>query len=258
MIRIGTSGWDYPHWNARFYPPGLPHAERLRFYARHFATVEINRSYYRLPAREQFAAWRAEVAGVDGDFVFAVKASRYITHLKKLRGVEEALARLVESVSGLGTDLGPYLYQLPPHWRADPDRLEAFVGLLPRDARNAFEFRDPSWYTPRVLDILNDHNCALVAAVGGALTTPPDVPLVGPFRYIRFHSGQHGIGLDADELAHWSGRIAADAAAGLDVYAYFNNDPEGYAVRDATALLGLLAAGPAPDASIHRVESPDR
>ena len=244
MIRIGTSGWDYPHWNARFYPPGLPHAERLRFYARHFDTVEINRSYYRLPTREQFAAWRAEVAG-RGNFDFAVKASRYITHLKKLRGVEDAIARLVEAASGLGADLGPYLYQLPPRWRADPDRLATFAALLPRDARNAVEFRDPSWYTPRVLEILRDHDCALVVAVGGALSTPLDLPPVGPFRYIRFHSGQHGIGLSDEDLAYWSGRIATDAAAGPDVYAYFNNDPEGYAVRDATALLRLLAAGPA-------------
>ncbi len=243
MIRVGTSGWDYPHWNARFYPPDLPHAERLRFYAERFDTVEINRSYYRLPSREQFAAWRAEVEG--RDFVFAVKASRYITHLKKLRDVEEALARLVDAASGLGAGLGPYLFQLPPRWHADPDRLAAFANLLPRDARNAFEFRDPSWYTPRVLDILHAHGCALVVAVGGALSTPLDLALVGPFRYIRFHSGQHGIGLSAEELAYWSGRIAADATAGRDVYAYFNNDPEGYAVRDAAALLRLLAAGPA-------------
>ena len=243
MIRIGTSGWDYPHWNARFYPPGLPHAGRLRFYAEHFDTVEINRSYYRLPAREVFAAWRAEVTG--SDFVFAVKASRYITHLKKLRDVEDALARLVEAASGLGADLGPYLYQLPPRWHVDPDRLAAFANLLPRGARNAFEFRDPSWFTPRVLDILREHGCALVVAVGGALATALDLPLVGPFRYIRFHSGQRGIGLSAEELVYWSGRIADDAVAGMDVYAYLNNDPEGYAVRNAETLLRMLAAGPA-------------
>jgi uncharacterized protein YecE (DUF72 family) len=239
MIRVGTSGWDYPHWNGRIYPPELPHRERLRFYARQFDTVEINRSYYQLPTREQFAAWEAEVAG--RDFVFAVKASRYITHLKKLRNVEDALARLIEATGGLGAHLGPYLYQLPPHWHADPGRLAAFVRLLPHEARSAFEFRDVSWYTPAVLDILRDNGCALVIAVGGALATPSDLSPVGPFRYIRFHSGARGIGLDADELAYWAGRINADTRSGLDVYAYFNNDVEGYAVRDAKALLGLVA-----------------
>lgn len=244
MIRIGTSGWDYPHWMARFYPPALPHAERLAYYARHFDTVEINRSYYRLPTHEQFTAWAGEVAG-DPGFLFAVKASRYITHLKKLRDAGDALALLVANARGLGSHLGPFLYQLPPHWRANPDRLADFVALLPRDARNAFEFRDPSWLDSRILDILRAHDCALVTAIGAPAFTPLEAAETGPFRYLRFHTGLYGTGFTEGELAYWARRIAAAATDGLDVYAYFNNDPEGHAVRDATTLRNLLAAGPA-------------
>lgn len=244
MLRIGTAGWDYPHWTARFYPPALPHAERLAYYARHFDTVEINRSYYRLPTREQFAAWAGEVAG-DPGFLFAVKASRYITHLKKLRDAGDALALLVANARGLGAHLGPFLYQLPPHWHADPDRLAAFVELLPPGTRNAFEFRDPSWLDPRILDILRARDCALVTAIGAPSYTPLETAATGSFRYLRFHTGLYGAGFTHDELAYWAGRIAAAAVAGLDVYAYLNNDPEGHAVRDATTLRGLLAAGPA-------------
>jgi uncharacterized protein YecE (DUF72 family) len=244
MIRIGTSGWDYPHWTRRFYAPTLLHAERLAYYARHFDTVEINRSFYRLPTREQFAAWAGEVTG-DPTFLFAVKASRYITHFKKLRDAGDALALLVANARGLGAHLGPFLYQLPPHWHADPERLTAFVALLPAGTRNAFEFRDPSWLVPRILDILRAHDCSLVTAVGAPAYAPLATAETGPFRYLRFHTGLYGAGFTHDELAYWAGRIAIDAAAGLDVYAYFNNDPEGHAVRDATALRGLLAAGPA-------------
>ncbi|MBX6342487.1 MAG: DUF72 domain-containing protein, partial [Thermomicrobiaceae bacterium] len=129
-IWIGTSGWVYPHWVGRFYPERLPEREWLRYYADRFPTVEINRSYYRLPTRAQFHAWFEQTAA-HPRFCFAVKASRYITHMKKLRGTDEAVARLVEAARGLETRLGPFLYQLPPHWRADPDRLDRFLASLP-------------------------------------------------------------------------------------------------------------------------------
>ena len=119
MIWIGTSGWVYPHWVERFYPPDLPAQDQLAYYAQHFPTVEINRSFYRLPTRDQFRSWAEQTAAHPG-FLFAVKASRYITHLKKLRDVDEALDRFIDAVAGLGKQLGPCLYQLPPHWRADP------------------------------------------------------------------------------------------------------------------------------------------
>jgi uncharacterized protein YecE (DUF72 family) len=245
MIWIGTSGWVYPHWTGVFYPPDLSQNALLSHYAQCFPTVEINRSFYRLPDREQFAAWAAQAAGHPG-FVFAVKASRYLTHLKKLREPEEGLARLITAATGLGACLGPFLYQLPPHWHADTLRLAAFCGLLPRQYRAAFELRDPSWYAPAVLRILAESGCALVVAVGGSLPTPPETPDVGPFGYLRFHHGARGIGFGGDELRAWAGHILRVAASGRDVYAYFNNDAEGYAVRDALHLRALLAAEGAP------------
>ena len=239
MIWIGTSGWIYPHWVGRFYPPDLPARDHLAFYAQHFPTVEINRSFYRLPTRDQFRSWAEQTAGHPG-FLFAVKASRYITHLKKLRDVDEALDRFIDAAAGLGERLGPCLYQLPPHWRADPLRLEQFVARLPRQHCAAFEFGDPSWYRPDIARILEDGGCALVTAVGGSLSSPPDAPRVGPFDYVRFHHGAHGIGFSRAELEQWAKRLAGYAAEGRDAYAYFNNDPDGHAVADACTLRELL------------------
>lgn len=240
MIHVGTSGWVYPHWVSTFYPPDLPEPEWLAYYARRFATVEINRSFYRLPDRDQFAAWAAETTPRPG-FVFAVKASRYITHLKKLRDVDEGVARLVAAAEGLGSRLGPFLYQLPPRWRANPSRLAAFEALLPRRYAVAFEFRDSSWFAPEVLRILEEAGYALVVAVGGACPTPASAPAPGPFGYFRFHNGARGIGLSDEELQRWAERIAWAAAGGRDIYAYFNNDAEGYAIRNALRLRELLA-----------------
>jgi uncharacterized protein YecE (DUF72 family) len=251
MIMIGTSGWVYPHWEGHFYPRELPARDLLRFYARHFPTVELNRSYYRLPTHAQFAAWAAQV-GDDPGFIFAVKASRYLTHMKKLREPREPIARLVEAAEGLGSHLGPFLYQLPPHWRADASRLGEFLAALPKGRRAAFEFRDASWYRSDILRLVEAAGVALVEVVGGVLPTPPSVPPIGPFRYVRFHNGARGIGVDEDELRPWADRLANDAARGRDAYLYFNNDPDGHAVVDAErlmALLGPLAARPLGAAS---------
>jgi uncharacterized protein YecE (DUF72 family) len=240
-IHIGTSGWVYPHWVGPFYPPDLPEPRWLQFYAQHFQTVEINRSFYRLPGREQFAAWAAETQA-RRDIIFAVKASRYITHLKKLRGVEEGVARLVAAAEGLGDKLGPFLYQLPARWYANPARLAGFVALLPHQHAAAFEFRDSSWFAPEILRIVENAGCALVMAIGGTCPTPVDTPPLGPFGYFRFHNGAHGIGLSEDELVYWAERIARAADGRCEVYAYFNNDSDAHAVRNALRLRELLAA----------------
>ena len=236
MIRIGTSGWVYPHWAGRFYPSDLHEHDWLAYYAQHFSTVEINRSFYRLPTYEQFQAWARKTVSNSG-FLFAVKASRYITHIQKLINPQEAIARLTASASGLGEHLGPFLYQLPPNWRANPQRLEQFIKLLPHAQRVTFELRDPSWYRPETFSILrqtlNDAGCAMVTAIGGACPTPLEMPFIGPFRYLRFHHGLHGIGFTDDELAFWVKRLHGDIDDGYDIYVYFNNDAEGHAIQDA-------------------------
>ena len=239
MIWIGTSGWAYDHWIGTFYPPDLSKQRWLRYYARHFSTVEINRSFYRLPSREQFASWATQAAA-EGEFLFAVKASRYITHLKKLNEVGDALQRLAYVAEGLDSQLGPFLYQLPPHWTVNPERLASFIGELPAGQRAAFEFRDPSWYRPDVISMLERSGSALVIAVGGSLPTPLDLPPVGSFRYVRIHGGTQGIGLTDDELEQLAHRLSSGPAADTDAYVYFNNDPEGYAVRNALRLRDML------------------
>ncbi len=245
MIWIGTSGWVYPHWIKRFYPLDLPMQDWLSYYAQHFPTVEINRSFYRLPTYEQFHAWAEQTASHPG-FLFAVKASRYITHMKKLKDPEQGITRLVTSAAGLGKQLGPFLYQLPPRWHANPERLEHFISYLPRDHQAAFEFRDPSWFQPPTLATLNRilsvAGCALAIAIGGPCPTPLDAPPIGPFRYLRFHHGAHGIGLSDDELAFWAKRLSKDATEGRAAYVYFNNDQDGHAVNDAHRLREMLGA----------------
>ena len=245
MIWIGTSGWVYKHWLGLFYPPELAGREWLPFYARHFPTVEINRSYYRLPTEAQFRAW-AEQAPPAPHFLFAVKASRYLTHMKKLREPAEPVARLIEAASGLGDRLGPFLYQLPPRWRANPERLATFAATLPPGHRAAVEFREPSWYGEETLRILEEAGCALAVAVGGPEPTPPGTPDVGPFRYVRFHHGSGGWGFSDAELLPWADRLAADAAAGKDAHVYFNNDPGGHALADARRLREMLVTRGAP------------
>ena len=244
MIYIGTSGWNYPHWTGLFYPERMTTHEQLAYYARHFRTVEINRSFYRLPDRGQFAVWAEVTAGVPG-FVFAVKGSRYLTHMRKLREPEEAIMRLLDAASGLGDQLGPVLFQLPPRWRANLDRLRTFLALLPANRRYVIELRDASWYADDVLAVLDEYGCALAVAVGGPLPTPVEMRAPGPFGYIRFHNGLSGPGLTDGELAFWADRIATESAA-RDVYVYFNNDIGGYAIHDARTLRAMLAGRGAP------------
>lgn len=248
-IWIGTSGWDYPHWRGTFYPDTLPAHDQLAYYARHFPTVELNRSFYRLPTLEQFQAWAKQVAPFPG-FRFAVKTSRYLTHLKKLRDPEESLGRLLSAASGLGEHLGVLLLQLPPHWHADPARLEHVLSLLPAGVPAAVEVRDPSWFEPATLAylerLLTSTHATLAIGVGGAAPTPPDLPRMGPFRYLRFHAGASGIGFTERELAEWAERLAQDAMDGYECHAYFNNDAEGYAIHDAQHLRTLLGTLPVP------------
>lgn len=237
-IRIGTSGWEYAHWGGRFYPSDLPRDRWFAHYADAFDTVEINATFYRLPSADVFGGWARRAP--DG-FVFAVKASRYLTHVKRLREPEEPLERLWTRARRLGEHLGPMLYQLPPRWKRNMERLEAFLDAVPRDAPQAIEVRDARWYGPELDELL------AAAGVGLCLhdmpgSVPPTLEPVGPMAYVRFHGfgAKYGGGYPDDELERWADRMAGWADGGRPVWAYFNNDIGGHAVRDAQRLRGML------------------
>ncbi|AWW40375.1 histidine kinase [Streptomyces sp. AS58] len=237
---VGTSGWQYKDWRGLLYPEGCPTRLWLEEYAARFATVEVNNAFYRLPTRENFAAWRERVPP---DFVVAVKASRYLTHVRRLRDPEEPVHRLMSHAAGLGRRLGPVLLQLPPTLRADPDLLDACLGCFPASTRVAVEPRHDSWWTPRVEEVLRSRGAALCwADVLGRPATP--LRRTADWGYVRFHQGRahpwphYG----RRSLRTWVDRIATTWSDRQDVYAYFNNDPGGAAVEDASAF-AVLAHG---------------
>ena len=237
-IRIGTSGYVYPHWRKGvFYPAGLPARGELAYYAERFRTVELNNPFYRLPTPEMFARWGESTPP---GFDFAVKASRYITHIKRLRDVSAEIALFLERAVLLGPKLGPILFQLPPTQQLDMDRLLGFLPLLTPDHRWVIEFRHPSWNTVEVYQALGRQAVALCIPVGGAIH--PDRVTTAPFTYIRMHRGQEPEGgFTRSELELWAARVRTVASSGKDVYLYFNNDWGGYAIRDAIVLQELLA-----------------
>lgn len=237
-IRIGTSGYVYPHWRKGvFYPPGLRAREELAYYATKFRTVELNNPFYRLPTPEMFVRWRESTPA---DFQLAVKASRFITHIKRLRNVGDELGLFMDRAMLLESKLGPILFQLPPTQQLDLPRLGDFLTLLSSERRWVIEFRHPSWHTSEVYRLLADHAVALCIPVGGAVH--PERITTAPFTYIRMHRGQEpGGGFTAEELKSWAGQIRALETAGKDVYVYFNNDWVGFAVKDATKLANLTS-----------------
>ena len=236
-IWIGTSGYVYRHWRKGiFYPVGLPARQELGYYAGQFKTVELNNPFYRLPTTEMFQRWR-EVT--PADFQFAVKASRYITHLKRLRDVAGSLDLFMERAGHLGDKLGPILFQLPPTQDLDLNLLRDFLKLLCKGPRCVIEFRHPSWHTNEVYQLLTTSSVALCIPVGGGLD--PDRVTTAPFTYIRLHRGKEPAGgFTLAELTSWAAQIRALRKAGKEVYVYFNNDWGGYAIRDALKLRELL------------------
>jgi uncharacterized protein YecE (DUF72 family) len=239
-IRIGCSGWQYRHWRGNFYPDDLPQKRWLEHYARVFDTVEINNSFYRLPEEATFASWAARVPA---PFTFAVKASRFLTHMKKLKDPEEPVQRFFSRARALGPHLGPVLYQLPPGFKLDRARLEHFLQVIPRGPRHVVEFRDPTWYVDDVYALLGRHGVALcLHDMPGSAT---ERVRVGRFVYVRFHGaqGRYDGSYPDDRLARWAGWLEEQAAAGADVYAYFNNDMGGHAPRNALTLRRMLGPG---------------
>lgn len=238
-IRIGTSGWHYPHWRGAFYPEDLPTAEWLPYYATHFETVEINNSFYRLPSEATLATWRA---AVPAGFSFAAKASRYLTHMKKLTEPQAALEAFLSRVEVLEDRLGPILFQLPPRWRCNPERLAAFLEVLPATHRYAFEFRDPSWHVPAVYDLLRRHGMAFCGFDLAGFLSPLEV--TADFTYLRLHGPAQAAyrgDYDRECLRGWARRIRAWERELAAVYVYFDNDEGGYAAKNALELKALLA-----------------
>ncbi|SCG75124.1 DUF72 domain-containing protein [Micromonospora coxensis] len=237
MFLVGTSGWQYRDWRERFYPARLPQRLWLEHFATRFATVEVNNAFYRLPERETFAAWRARTPA---DFCVAVKMSRYLTHVKRLRDPAEPVARFLGRATALGDRLGPVLVQLPPNLPADADALDATLRLFPAEVRVAVEPRHPSWWTDEVRRVLERRRAALVWAdrLGRPVT-----PLwrTTDFGYLRLHEGRARpwprYGRTA--LATWVRRLGAAFDDAQPAYVYFNNDPGGAAVVDAVAFAGL-------------------
>lgn len=231
---VGTSGWQYRHWRGSFYPQELPASAWLQHYAGRFATVEVNASFYRLPRRETVERW-AET--VPPGFVLTFKASRYVTHVRRLRECAEPLERMWSVVAGAGGKLGPVLFQLPPTFRVDEPLLRAFLPMLPPEMRVAFEFRHPTWSTRGVHDALDAAGAALVHADRPGVRV--QIPTVGGWTYLRFHQGRSAVArYRRSKLRAYADAVVAARPA--ELFAYFNNDADTAAPHDASVLAGLL------------------
>ena len=238
-IFIGTSGWHYKHWlGGVFYPAGTTGSQMFEFYARHFNTVEINNSFYRLPTAKTFDAWRESAPR---DFVFAVKGSRFITHMKKLKDARSSTERFFLVADRLEKKLGPILFQLPPRWKLNVERLAEFLEALPGEHQYAFEFRDESWLVPEVFALLRRYKAGFCVHDFADMKIPIEV--TADFAYVRFHgptSAKYWGSYSKGQLRKWAERIDGWRSELAAVYVYFNNDPEGAAVRNALTLKELL------------------
>ena len=240
-IYVGTSGWSYEHWRGVFYPPGLPAAERLAYYARHFRTVELNASHYHWPREARFAAWAAQVPA---GFRFSVKAPRGLTHARQLGGAALWGPRLSAGLAALGPHLGVLLIQLPPSFARDDARLAALLEALPNWLPVAVELRHPSWHCEAVYTLLARYGAAYCVMSGAGL--PCILRRTAPFAYVRLHGPDpqwlYRGSYTEEALRWWAACIGEWAAEGRDVFVYFNNDEAGYAVRNALRLRELLGA----------------
>jgi uncharacterized protein YecE (DUF72 family) len=234
-LRIGTSGWQYKDWRGVFYPPKLPQRLWLEHYTTAFDTVEVNATFYRLPQVTAVARW---AEGLPEGFVMTIKASRYLTHVKRLREPAEPVSRLLDRIQPLRdrNRLGPILLQLPPHFTAAPAALSEVLGRFPDDLRLAVEPRDPSWFKPSVRAVLHEHQAALVWADRHGRATSPLWDTCD-WLYVRFHTGRNGWGYERSDLRRWATRVRD-----RDAYVYFNNDPGGAAVTDAVRFRELVTS----------------
>jgi len=234
---IGTSGWHYNHWKGCFYGADIKPEAMLGSYVQHFDTVEINNSFYRLPSKEAVKKW---VTQTPSQFIFSVKASRYITHNRKLKEPKEILVRFLDMTKGFGKKLGPILFQLPPAWKVNEQRLKEFLIALPKRRRYVFELRNPTWHTRRVLQILEQAGAAFcIFELNGYRTASH---LTSDFVYVRLHGpGKAYQGnYPKSVLANWARQVEAWAKDENDVFFYFDNDQGGYAAKNATTLQKLV------------------
>ena len=237
-IRVGTSGWHYEHWRGRFYPERLPKTKWFERYAQHFDTVEVNNTFYHLPRTTTVENWRAKAPR---GFVYAVKANRYITHIKKLRDSAEQVKRFFEVMALLEEALGPVLYQLPPSLRKDLDLLGDFIALLPKRPRAVFEFRHPSWYEQGTFDLLNERG--VVFCVHDMSGTESPRIVMGGMVYVRFHgtSGRYAGNYTDAMLQEWADWLKGQTQDVSAIHAYFNNDVDGHAIHNARTLRDMMA-----------------
>jgi uncharacterized protein YecE (DUF72 family) len=235
QFHIGTSGWVYPHWREKFYPKDMAESEWLDYYAWHFNCVELNRSFYRLPSTDNIREW---VEATPRDFQFSVKASRYITHMKKLKDPDKTLKPLLDVVEGLGDKLGPLLFQLPPRWSANPDRLAQFLEAVPDDLQVAVECRDHSWHSDEVMDCLAAYNAAFCVYDLDGFTSPQVT--TADFTYLRLHGPEEAYSgsYSRAQLKTWAKWLKKQPVK--HAFVFFDNDQEGHAVKNAQALSDML------------------
>jgi uncharacterized protein YecE (DUF72 family) len=242
-LHVGTSGWHYDHWQGAFYPKDLASRSWLAYYADRLSTVEINNSFYQLPDRETLQNWRSVTPP---RFLFTVKASRYITHMKKLKDAYQSVASFLRRMDELDEKLGPVLFQLPPRWNVNRERLQSFLDGLPEGYRCAFEFRDPSWFHDRVYEMLAAHDAAFCIYELGGQVSPKEV--TADWVYVRLHGpdGAYQGRYDTETLAGWMGAFSTWMRQGKEVYCYFDNDEAGYAVENALALQAMAGENDGP------------
>ena len=236
-IHIGTSGWNYKHWKGSFYPEDLSSGEWLNFYAKQLHTVEINNTFYRLPEKKILAKW---LDTVSPQFIFAVKASRYITHMKKLKDSVQGLENFLPRIKALRDKLGPILFQLPPHWHFNLERLKSFLQALPREFRYTFEFRDSTWWRKEVYDTLTKHEAAFCIFELAEQLSPKQITT--DFVYVRLHGPENAYQgkYDNQDLAGWAGAFSSWEKQGKQIYCYFDNDEKGYAAQNALTLQDMF------------------
>ncbi|MFZ5907042.1 MAG: DUF72 domain-containing protein [Nitrospirota bacterium] len=236
-VHIGTSGWYYQHWKGTLYPEELSEKDYLKFYSRNFTTAEINNTFYQMPEKKTLSCWRDSVPS---GFIFAVKASRYITHIKKLRDSKKSLFSLLTRIDVLNEKLGPVLFQLPPRWHKNTERLRYLLDILPGEYRYTFEFRDSSWFCAEIYDMLEENQCAFCIYDLDGMLSPKKI--TADFIYIRLHGpdgpykGEYAVSV----LAGWAGAFSAWSRQGKEIYCYFDNDEKGFAGKNALELKEMI------------------